>query len=256
VDGEGFYSVYFTRGLTLEGEVLASWIASRPEEAPGGVVQVYREGRPGATAAAALAATRGRAPVQDVALGAEDAASAAFWERLAAAHPGATLALWLEEKDLASLGALASARPGPARVFLSTSLVPMPAAAVPGALRSRTRLVHPYERPEGYETRVRRTRTWLNSRKIADPREERTQLGAFFAVSIVNEALMHNYNFFVREYLVEQMESMASAMVVTAGYPRVTLGAGQRFGSRGGFILQLGERPESPATSVSEWIVP
>jgi hypothetical protein len=189
-------------------------------------------------------------------LGPEEAASAAFWERLAAAHPQATIAAWLEDSDLASVGALASASPGPARVYLSSSLAPESAEAVPAALRARVRLVHPYERPEAYDQRVRRTRTWLNARKIADPREERTQLGVFFALSIVHEALMHNYNFFVREYLLEQFENMASAMVVTAYYPRVTLGAGQRFGSKGAYILKLGERLESPPTAVSGWIVP
>ena len=75
-------------------------------------------------------------------------------------------------------------------------------------------------------------------------------------MSIVSEALMHNFNFFVREYLLEQFESMAPAMVVTAYYPRVAFGVGERFGSTGAYILKPGERPESPSTAVSGWIVP
>jgi hypothetical protein len=258
VDATDFYTVYFTRGMTLEGEVLATYVKSQPDDAPGGLVQVYREGRPGATAAAALT-RRARADGKQaagVALPAGETASPAFWERLAAAHPGATLALWLEAADLADLASLGAAQPGPARVFLSSSLVPGGAAAVPAPLRSRTRFVHPFETPEQFDLRVQRTRTWLRSRKIASPRDERLQVEAFFAVSIVNEALMHNYNFFVREYLVEQFERMIPSMVVTAYYPRMTLGADQRFSSKGAYIVKPGERPESPSVAVSGWIVP
>ena len=258
VDASDFYSVYFMRGMSLEGEVLASYVKSRPDEAPGGLVQVHREGRPGATAATALgrgALASGR-QAATVALPPGEAASPAFWERLAAAHPGATLAVWLEAADLVSLESLGAAQPGPARLFLSSSLVPSGASLVPASLRARTRLVHPFESPDQFDLHVQRTRTWLRSRKIASPRDERLQVEAFFAVSLVNEALMHNYNFFVREYLLEQFERMVPSMVVTAYYPGITLGAGQRFGSKGAYIVKPGDRPESPSTVVSGWIVP
>jgi len=256
VDAAGSYVVYFSRGMTLEGEVLAAYVNTRPEDAPGQLVQVYREGRPGATAAAALAAraTARANPAAGVALKPGEAASPAFWSRLAAAHPGATLAVWLESADLEDVATLASAQPAPARLFLSSGLAA--GAALPDALRSRTRYVHPFERPDEFDLRVQRTRTWLRSRKLANPREERTQAEAFFAVSIVSEALMHNFNFFVREYLLEQFERMARSMVVTAYYPEVALGAGQRFGSRGAYIVKPGALPGQPATAVSEWIVP
>jgi hypothetical protein len=49
---------------------------------------------------------------------------------------------------------------------------------------------------------------------------------------------------------------MIPSMVVTAYYPRMTLGAGQRFSSKGAYIVKPGDRPESPSTAVSGWIVP
>ena len=116
--------------------------------------------------------------------------------------------------------------------------------------------MQPYERPEAFDTRVQRIRSWLRARKIEAPGELRAQATAFLAASIAAEALAHNYNFFVRDFLVEQIEHMSSASAVTAVYPRITLGPGQRFASRGCYVVALGETADKPSRTVSEWIVP
>jgi hypothetical protein len=61
---------------------------------------------------------------------------------------------------------------------------------------------------------------------------------------------------FYRDYLVERIENMLSAHQVSGYYPRFGLAPGQRFASKGGYVVHFADPDGSRLVADSEWITP
>lgn len=66
---------------------------------------------------------------------------------------------------------------------------------------------------------------------------------------------MHIGSNFSREYFIERIEHAIENAVTTSVYPYLSLGPGQRFGSKGCFIAEFSGTAETLAPA-SDWIVP
>jgi hypothetical protein len=87
--------------------------------------------------------------------------------------------------------------------------------------------------------------------------DERVQMNAYFAVRVAGDALMHTVGNLYRDYFVEKIEHRVTADMVTPSvYPHISLGPGQRFLSRGAYIVRPAGEPEEGLLAVSGWIVP
>lgn len=216
--GSGDYTIYFDRGLAGEARALASHL-----EPSSRVVQVYRETEEGLALAEAF---RKSFP------GVED--------------PNAKdLVLWLDEKDFL---ALAPSLAGYRRIYLSASLVE-PSPDLP--LREKLVFTWPYDLPGREGPHVYRARAWLRSRGI-EATHERLQLNAFYALSLAEHALDHMAGSFSRDFFVESVEREAEVELNPGVFPRLSLGPGQRFASKGCYLVRLGDRGLEP---LGGWIV-
>ena len=249
VSEAGAYALYLSRGLTVEAEALARHL--RQGEAPARVVQVYRG--PGSAAARALrhSLPDGKsARLEDSELGEADEPGAAFWARLMRQEPSA-LVLWLADPDLEPL----AVSPGIERVerlFLSYSLLGDAVPRVPESLRDKVRLTYRYALPGREPPRIYRVRGWMRSRGIARD-HERLRLNTYFALSIADHALMHLVESFSRDYFVEAVEHEAENALNPGVFPRLSLGPGQRFASKGAYVVRL---TDGGIEAVTDWIVP
>jgi hypothetical protein len=61
---------------------------------------------------------------------------------------------------------------------------------------------------------------------------------------------------FVRDYLVERVEESLEHRIITGYYPRLALAPGQRFASKGGYMVRFAEPQGSRLLPDGEWIVP
>ena len=61
---------------------------------------------------------------------------------------------------------------------------------------------------------------------------------------------------FVRDYLIERIEDMLSHRVLSGLYPRLGLAPGQRFASKGGYIVHLTEFAGTQIAADTDWVVP
>jgi hypothetical protein len=61
---------------------------------------------------------------------------------------------------------------------------------------------------------------------------------------------------FVRDYLVERIEDMLEHRLVTGYYPRLTLAPGQRFASKGGYLVRFPDTEGTRIVADGGWIVP
>jgi len=258
-----FYSVYFTKGVLLEAELIAKRIVDESGGKPVKAVrvttaakaaptvwQIYREGDNGEPAAHALAAVLGGhgIAVSNLALAPGESVSRALHR----ASDADVLVLWLRPADIAALG---GAPPRAAAVFMSGLMGGLDHAPLPQSWRGVTRLAYPFDLPEGRRVRVDYAFGWFSIRHIPIVADQ-VQADTYLACGLLAEMLKHTVDAFIRDYLIERMEDMLERRILTGYYPRLTLAPGQRFASKGGYIVRFAEPDHVRLVADGAWMVP
>lgn len=247
---DDFYALYFSRGVLLEAGLFASEIVdatrSRTLKA---VRQVYRSGDNGEAGARALAqALQGKGV---------DVSSRALapGESLAKALRGIpkddALVLWLRPADIAALGNTMPTH----TVLMSGLMGGLERAPLPASWREVTHISYPFDLPERRRVRVDYALGWFSIRHIPIV-DEQVQADTFLACGLLAETLSHMADTFVRDYLVEIIEDMLERRVITGYYPRLTLAPGQRFASKGGYMVHFSDASGARIVADGDWIVP
>jgi hypothetical protein len=247
-----FYSVYFSRGVLLEAQLIARELAETREPIRR-VVQVFRAGDVGELAARALQAARTGSAEQMVsrvlkAHGASRDLAAALRE----VGPRDALVLWLRSGDLSALENLP---PPTSRVWISGEMGGLEQAPLPASWRAATRMAYPVDLPGRRVVRVDYALSWFRMRKIPLVAQH-VQADTYLACGLVSETLNHMVDAFVREYLIERVEMALDHRALTGYYPRLTLAPGQRFASKGGYIVRFTHPQGTEVAPLGEWITP
>lgn len=253
--GEPYFSFYTWPGLALEGRVVAARLLDG--EPPRRVRQVFRPGRDGEVAARALAEAlaQGATRVEDWPLPAGPLAPRAAERAVEGQQPGEALVLWLEGDDLAAL----TAQPPPpgVAVFASATLAGLERAPVGNAWRPAIRLVYPFE-PEARRLgrMVLNVGGWLADRGLAlDRATERVQGAAYSTCEMLGRAMRGMGEQYSPDYLLEWLENSVEGALAMP-FPRFTLGPGQRFGSKGAYLMRYVPPGLERLEPDGEWIVP
>lgn len=255
----GYSSFYFSRGAELEAEVLARHLAAGDESS--GIVQVFRDegnGRVPADALRAALQRRGIDAVIDRPLAGSRPAPDSFWRTLLDADRPKTLVLWLNDADIAGFPFRQEAPPLLNGLYVSGSLVEHGLPQAQG-WRDKLRVVDQLDLAERRAQHLTRMKVWLRARNVPLV-DERIQANAFFAAGIAGDALAHMDEIFSRDYFIERVEHMTEQSLFHSVYPRLSLGPGQRFASKGGYITRFaqkgGEKDSGDSAASSDWIVP
>jgi hypothetical protein len=253
-DGD-FYSLYFSRGVLLDADLVAHRLTQlSPDVRPRRLVQIFRDGDVGKQAAellgAATAATGMSA--ESRAIPREAAPGPALASAMAGLGPDDAIMLWLRPPDLAALPATP---PGVATVYVSGTLGSFEHAPLPGAWRTTVRMAYPFDVPQGRQIRMTFPFNWFKIKKI-DVVSERVQVDTYVALGILSETLKDMLDSFVRDYLIERVELMVSHRATNGYYPRLGLGPGQRFASKGGYLVRFASDSGNAIVADGDWIVP
>jgi hypothetical protein len=255
VDREGdFDSLYLSKGVLLEAELIAHELRARQDKtALHRVVQIYRAGDVGKDAAAALhlALREDGMTVIDksVAAGASGHELAAL---LSATGPGDVLVLWLRAKDIVALGTPAAGLPV---VYMSGRMAGLEDAPLPAAWRGITHMAYPFDLPDHRRVQVDYPLGWFRMEQIPVVAEQ-AQADTYLVCAILSEAINHMVDTFVRDYLVERIEESLEHRIITGYYPRLALAPGQRFASKGGFVVHFRSPNGTRVVADSGWIIP
>ena len=255
VDAEtDFYTLYFSRGVLLEAGLIGHQLQDRASlPAVKRIVQVYRADDIGAAAARSLTAEARAAGIEVVDRVLKGAAARSeLAAAVALAGQGDGLVLWLRPDDVAALGA---SPPKAAAVWISGLMAGLEDAPLPGAWRSSTRMTYTFDLPDRRRVRIDYPLGWFRYRHIPVT-DLQLQADTYLACGLLSETLKGMVDTFVRDYLIERMEGMLEHRVITGYYPRLALAPGQRFASKGGYIVHFAGDSGTSLVAASEWIVP
>ena len=256
IDNAGdFYPVYLSKGVLLEADLMANALAhAEGGTAPTTVWQVYRAGDIGEAGAAALWPRRSKAAAWRCrATSWRPAPQArALAEALRGAAQAGALVLWLRPDDLAALGSETLA---PGRVYVSGLMGGLEHAPLPPAWRGRTHLAYPFDLPDRRRVRTDFALGWFRIRQIPVVAEQ-VQADTYLACGLVSETVQHMVGNFVRDYLVERVQSMLEHRIVTGYYPHLALATGQRFASKGGYLVHWAQPTGTRVVADGDWTVP
>mgnify|MGYP001547458275 CR=1 FL=1 len=241
--GDDFYTVYFSRGLLLEADLIASHLAEKPVDV---IAQTWCDDEL-APAAKALkdSAQLSASTILDFRFDCDDAPP--FADIAAAVGETGAAVLWLGDEQLEQAELPA------ARNYVSSTLLE---GSSPDALADASASVfaaHPFRLPGSLDSAMRRFGAWAQSRDV-EIVDARAQAEAFYACLTFKNVVKHMGRYFIREYaldMIDHAESMAAYMPL---YPRPTFGPGQRYISKGGYIVPVVDG--ALAADEAEWILP
>ncbi len=256
---EGAYTLYLSRGLPGEAEALARYLSGRLlRQAKTRIVQLYRntplEQRP----AAAFRAAARRFPhlvVEDHMVTDASGLDQPFWRSVLGTGDRPVLVSWLDQPDHGDLAAVFEAAGRP-EIYMSHSRTAAALSALSPPIRAALRLTYPFALPGDRAPRQYRARAWLRSRGIRRVHED-IQLNTWATMAIADDALSHLLEHFNRDYFIEIIEHRIENEFNPGLVPRFSLGPGQRFASKGAYIVRLSGSRGKPARleAVSSWLI-
>jgi hypothetical protein len=251
---QDFYTIYFSRGMLLEAGLISRQLQeSRERLGLRRIIQVFRPGDIGEPAAEALrsaAAALGMDTVNRPLKTGEPQQSLA--DALQDIGVGDALILWLRPEDIKALPSEPAKSPA---VVISGTMGGLENSPLPASWRKVSSMAYPFDLPDLRKVRMSFPLTWFKIQHIPIV-DERIQSDTFLACGVLAETLEHMQDSLVRDYLVERVESMLSKKPATGYYPSMGLAPGQRFASKGGYLVRFAEANGSLIVADSDWIVP
>jgi hypothetical protein len=262
-----FYSLYYTRGVALEADVLAKYLRGLGEKMPSRVVQIYRDDEVGRAASQALSAALNNSgiSVENRSLSGREGTD--FTGALKDISANDVAMLWLNQDDLATLSQALPGQPA-TTVYLSGILANEDYGFVPKDWQPQLKVVYPYElksiehqaaNPREYELGVSREantatlKAWLKTWQIPLVNEA-MQAEVFFNLLFLTDLSSQMLDNLYRDYMIERAEDMLSFGSNISAYPHLSLSRGQRYASKGAYIAHV--EADGKLIADSEWIVP
>ena len=251
-ENPSYYSLYFSRGVGLEAEVLARYLKDKGKKAPHRIVQIYRDNEVGLNAAKAFTQAMAGSEIiveNHVLTGVKQ-------DDLKVATKGVSskdsVMLWLSSSDLAVFNKF-MAKQVPQNVFVSGYLTSENYSFNSKALNPHLRVVYPYELGDKRKKNVAAMKEWLKSWRLPlvdEPFQTEVFFDALFLTDLTSQMLDNLY----RDYLIERAEDMLSLGSNVSAYPHLSLSRGQRFASKGAYIARIGD--DGKLIADSAYIVP
>jgi cytochrome c553 len=249
-----FHSIYFSRGVLLDADLIAAGLLSEP---PGGNLKrvrvIYRAGDIGEAAAVSLTAQLRAHDVGVVTRVLPQRAPAkAVAESVREPSGTDAMVLWLRPSDLAAL----EAAPAPSiPIYFSGVMGGLDEAPLPSRWRDHAHMAYPVDLPDRRRVRLDYPLGWFRIRRIPVVAEQ-VQADTYLACGLLSETVKHMVDAFIPDYLIERLEDTVEHRVVTGYYPRLTLGPHQRFASKGGYLVHYASTQSPRLVADGDWMTP
>jgi hypothetical protein len=252
-----WYTLYFSKGLYQEGETAARFVRKSIDNTkPAQVIQVYRSTGRGKILARGVRDTLANSRninISDRVLDDGQSIPENFLQALIDSPETPVVFLWLDQDDIGTILSSFDLESRPTKpVIVSSTLIADNFEIIPDKIRENIYLTYAYDLPEVSATSISILKRWLKIRKI--PATNLTiQAKMYFLGLMLNGAVKNIRSEFYRDYFVEKIDMMPDQDYAIPVYPRLTFGQGQRYASKGSYIVQLGEGEPAMLISKSKW---
>jgi hypothetical protein len=251
ISGQDWYTLYFSKGYQQEGQAAARHLHNLPE-ASGRVLMVTEGTRESAVLAEGFRTQwreLGRRPVREV--------------RLTPARPGelrslirgsgpSSVVLWLGPWSFGELARLAAEPGAPAVVLMSSGYLRDRLWDLPEAARASTSLTYPFRLPEEEARYLRSTNVaTASTTALGDPGRIASRTHSL--IQVLNLGLMEMGSDLYRDNLLDRIGMLPDQKL--ADYERLSFGPGQRYASKGCYIVQLAPGPSPTLVKKSGWVI-
>ena len=125
---------------------------------------------------------------------------------------------------------------------------------LPDNIRNFSYFTHPYSLPEESAKSLMVLRRWLKVRDIP-LLNETIQSKMYFIGWMLSGVVRHMRRNYYRDHFLDVWDMMNDETYAISVYPRVSFGPGQRFATKGCYVVQLTPEPESKLVRRSDWII-
>jgi hypothetical protein len=250
-----WYTLYFSRGVRQEGEAAARYLHSMYDLFAGrAVVQVVRDGRVGKALGEGFRevwATTGHPAPVEIVLPEGEALSGERLRQIVAEHKPAALLLWDDATVLAALEGLPDQAGRPGMVIASSSYLGKEMWNISESLRDLLYLTYPFRLPQE-EGRFDVALKGVLAGKNPSDYDQKILRRSYIVGELLSKSLVQMRGEYYRDYLLDVVGMMADSVFPL--YERLGFGPGQRYASKGCFIVQLGKGANPQLERRSEWV--
>jgi hypothetical protein len=265
ISDTNWYTLYPSKGYFQEGEAAAHYLNSRDDIEPDSpIVQIVRDSREGRALAAGFDQTWediGHKAVVTVNLKPGEKITSDFIKQLPVTGKPAALLLWDGPESLPTLDMLSTSHTGPELLFVSSRYLGKSVQSLPERSRAFTYITYPFSfaqtviRSSMGSTTVEDDSKWRASlsdslinnptRRISSVMQSLTQL--------LTMSLMDMHGNYYRDNFFDVISMVADQPSST--YARLSFGPGQRYSSKGCYIVQLSPGDKPDLIRKSAWVI-
>ncbi|MHB8120900.1 MAG: type 1 periplasmic-binding domain-containing protein [Desulfuromonadaceae bacterium] len=259
VSETGWYTYYFNKGYGQEGEAVAHYL-NRMEALPAKtqILQIIQDSPVGKALATGFETAwkeLEQKPVKSVTLTASQLLDKRVLGKLLAKHKPGVLLLWTDAGPLQRLPMLIPKLADPGMVFVSSGYLDGKTATIAETVRDKVYITYPYRltpyvgpKSGGFDAKVPilTSAKSFGDRRIASRSTTMLQQATLQGLNLI-------YDNLYRDHLIDVMSMQMD--VVVRDYERLSFGPGQRYVSKGCYIIQLGPGTDPPLLPRSEWVI-
>jgi hypothetical protein len=259
ISGDNWYTLYFNKGYAQEGEAVASYL-NRLDTLPAQpvILQIVQDSLTGKALAAGFDkgwSEREHPAVMSLTLSVAQLRDQAGMATILTRYKPDILLLWSDPGMLPELPKLVAGLPASARLFVSSGYLGSKTSEITDEIRDRVYITFPYRltpfvgtKTGGFDARV----PILTTAKDFGDRRIASRSATMLQQAIL-QGLNRLYDNLYRDHLLDIM-SMQMDLTVR-DYERFSFGPGQRFASKGCYIIQLGPGTDPALIPKSEWVI-
>jgi hypothetical protein len=256
VSDTDWYTQYFSKGYYQEGQAAARYLRSLDDPLLASrVLQIIQAGPEGRDLSAGFRETwqeLGQGAVKEIRLEKGEAVSASTLQAVVQREKPTAILLWTGPESFAALEGLAGQGDPPGFMFMSSRLLGAKIYGLPMKARAFTWFTYPYRDPKD-EPNVSKYANTLMAGLTRRNSETRISTRVFSLIQVLRQGLIDMDRNFYRDNFMDRIGVQRDQ--VLPDYLRLSFGPGQRYASKGCYIMQLSPGPQPQLVRKSEWVV-
>ncbi|MBI5101226.1 MAG: amino acid ABC transporter substrate-binding protein [Nitrospirae bacterium] len=256
VSESDWYTLYLSKGYYQEGEGAARYLNNEEALLNGrAVVQIVRASGKGSALASGFEQSwrdLGRKAPVTLLLEEEKQLTKELLEQVMDRENPAALVLWDDSRALPALDALTAGKNRPAMVIISSGYLGEDLWRINEEVREFTYITYPFRLPQEEAPYLPYVDPSMRNMKLKDD-ELKIVRKTYSIIQVLSRALTDMRGNYYRDNFLDVIGMMPDLPVPL--YERLSFGPGQRYASKGCYIVQLSKGPRPELIKKSGWIV-